>query len=82
MYERVKRGIILFMADTIDKDLLQKIEAHLAQTGTKDWEFGRKSINDPALVDDLRAGRELRRGTRDRVLAFLAKPLSEQQRAS
>lgn len=69
------------MAKSRDTELLNEIQAFLTETGMKPWEFGRKAINDPKLWAGLRKGRELRRSTRARVLAFLAKPLSEAKSA-
>lgn len=66
------------MSDTPDPHLLHEIESFLASTGMKEWAFGRKAVNDPKLVDQVRAGRELRKGTRDRVLAYLAEARREQ----
>lgn len=62
-----------------DLELLQRVEAYIARTGLKEWAFGRAAINDPALVAQLRTGRELRRGTRQKVLAFLESDLESRQ---
>jgi len=69
------------MDRALDHELIQEIEAYLAKTGMKPWEFGRKALNDPALWDDLRTGRELRRGTRERVRAYIAQPIQSGEAA-
>ncbi len=51
--------------------LLSIIERHLRRTGTTPTRFGREAVRDPRFVRDLRAGREPRRRTADRVLAYL-----------
>lgn len=38
-------------------DLLQKIEQHLAMTGTAPATFGRAVLNNPNFVFDLRSGK-------------------------
>lgn len=53
-------------------DLLPKVEKFLSETGMTPTEFGRLAMRDPVLVNDLRAGRELRRKSRERVLMFIA----------
>jgi len=52
-------------------ELLEKIEAYLARTGTRASTFGRLAIGDPRFVDDLRCGRRPRQKTRERVNAYL-----------
>lgn len=59
------------MSRSPDHEFLQRVEAYLARTGLKEWAFGRFAANDPALVPQLRDGRELRRATRERVTAFM-----------
>lgn len=58
-------------ASLTDPTLL-KVEAFLKKTGMKPWRFGRDAAQDPKLVDQLRAGRELRRDTRDKIESFIA----------
>ena len=53
-------------------DLLAMIEAHCARSGMSKSAFGTEALGDPRLVDDLREGREPRRKTVNRVLAFMA----------
>lgn len=52
-------------------ELLEKIEAYLARTGTRASTFGRLAIGDPRFVDDLRCGRRPRKKTQERVNAYL-----------
>ena len=51
--------------------LLTKIERHLRATATPPSRFGREAAHDPRFVFDLRNGREPRRTTVTRVLAFM-----------
>ncbi|MCE3543951.1 MULTISPECIES: hypothetical protein [unclassified Sphingomonas] len=51
--------------------LLFTINAYLARTRMPPATFGRRAINDPRLVHDLRQGRALRAATLARVLAFM-----------
>lgn len=58
--------------DTIhEQEILTEIEAFCARTGMAKTAFGRGAVNDPSLVADLEAGRELRRRQRERVRAFM-----------
>ncbi len=52
--------------------LLRTIERHLERTGLTPTRFGRESIGDPRLIDDLKNGREPRARTAARVMAFIA----------
>lgn len=54
--------------------LHREVEAYLRKTGMAPTAFGRAAASDPRLVTDMRAGRELRPSTRDRVRAYLAAP--------
>lgn len=54
-----------------DADLISTIERFLAAHSMPPTTFGRRSIGDANLIDDLRAGRELRRATRQRVREFM-----------
>lgn len=54
-----------------ESDLLTRIEKFVAATGMSPWAFGRAAIKDTNLIDDLRAGRELRRATRERVEQYM-----------
>ena len=58
------------MGDT--DPLLGDIEQYLSDSGMSATAFGVATVNDPALVRDLRAGREPRRATRCRIREFLA----------
>lgn len=51
--------------------LLAAIDRHLRRTGMSQTRFGREAINDPNLVQQLRAGRELRSSTVQRIHAYL-----------
>ena len=53
-------------------DVLATVQGYLKSTGLPPTLFGRRAINDPRLVGDLRNGRELRAGTRARVEAYIA----------
>lgn len=52
-------------------DLTAAVEGFLTQHGMEPTRFGRLAVNDPKFVFDLREGREPRRATRDRVVAFM-----------
>jgi hypothetical protein len=54
-------------------ELLEQIEAYLAQTRTSPSTFGRVAVGDPRFVKDLREGRQPRSTTEARVKAFLAR---------
>ncbi len=53
------------------KELIDEIELYLATSGMNPSRFGLAAVNDPKLVFDLRAGREPRRATCDRIRAFM-----------
>lgn len=53
-------------------ELLEQIEAYLMRSGVSPSTFGRLAVGDPRFVGDLKAGRKLRRGTRERVNAYLS----------
>lgn len=52
-------------------ELLEQIEAYLAQTRTSPSTFGRHVVADPRFVQDLRDGRRPRRKTCQKVSEFL-----------
>ena len=54
--------------------ILPAVEAFLAREGISPTSFGKNAVNDPALVPDLRKGRELRKKTREKIFAFLSHP--------
>lgn len=63
-----------YRPDTVDSTaMLARIEAHLTALGTSATVFGRKAINDPSFVFELRKGRRVTRRTASRVDAYLAK---------
>lgn len=51
--------------------LLQRIERHLRQRRMSQTRFGREAVGDPNLVSQLKAGRELRAATLQRVTNYL-----------
>jgi 2,4-dienoyl-CoA reductase-like NADH-dependent reductase (Old Yellow Enzyme family) len=57
-------------------DLLEQVESYLAQTRVPPSTFGRMALGDPRFVDDLRAGRKLRRKTQERVRCYLMRARS------
>lgn len=71
---RTNVALFNYRPDTVDATaLLERIEAHLTTRRTSATVFGRKAINDPNLVFDLRKGRRVTRRTVQRVEAYLAK---------
>ena len=52
-------------------ELLEQVESYLARTKLPPSTFGRMALGDPRFVDDLRAGRKLRRKTQERVRCYL-----------
>lgn len=55
-----------------DADILNLIEGFCKRHDMPPTTFGRKAIGDANLIDNLRAGRELRRATEARVSNFMA----------
>ena len=53
-------------------ELLDQIEAYIAQAQIPPSRFGRLSAGDPRLVADLKAGRKLRCKTEDRIRRYLS----------
>lgn len=51
--------------------LLPRIDRYLRHTNTPPTTFGRRVVNDPRLVGDLRRGRELGPRVAGRVVHFL-----------
>ncbi|WP_152639880.1 hypothetical protein [Sphingobium bisphenolivorans] len=63
-----------YRPDTLDAfPLLARIEAHIIARGTSPTVFGRKVVNDPSFVFELRKGRRVTSRTAKRVEAYLAK---------
>ena len=58
------------MSADLDPVLVQ-IESFLVEHGMSATAFGQAALNDPTLVRELRAGRECKRLTRTRILAFI-----------
>lgn len=59
--------------DIPERDLVCAIDEFLDATLMSPHRLGVETVNDGHLVADLRGGRELRRATRERVLAFMAR---------
>ena len=57
-------------------ELLEQVESYLARTRVPPSRFGRMAVGDPRFVDDLRAGRKLRRKTQERVRRYLTRAQS------
>lgn len=57
-------------------ELLEQVESYLVRSRVPPSTFGRMAVGDPRFVDDLRAGRKLRRKTRERVRCYIAEALS------
>ena len=53
-------------------DILAAIEQFLRASGMSAKAFGDSAAGDPALVYEMRKGRELRRATRARIRAFIS----------
>lgn len=53
--------------------ILERIEAHLRERKMSPSRFGREAVNDWKFVSQLRAGREPRTKTIERVLRYLEK---------
>lgn len=51
--------------------LLLRIEQHLRRHRMTPTRFGRESIGDPNLVEQLRCGRELRTATAQKIIDYL-----------
>lgn len=51
--------------------LLGEIEQYIERHGLSPTRFGRLAVKDPRFVEDLRSGRLPRRGTLERVSAFM-----------
>lgn len=52
-------------------DLISDIETFCRAHGMPEYRFGLEAVNDRRLVPDIRAGRELRRATIERVRTFM-----------
>jgi 2,4-dienoyl-CoA reductase-like NADH-dependent reductase (Old Yellow Enzyme family) len=57
-------------------ELLEQVENYLARTRVRPSTFGRRALGDPRFVEDLRAGRKLRRETQERVRCYLTRTQS------
>ncbi len=57
--------------------ILGAVERFLTASGMSPPMFGRKAANDPALVHDMRAGRDLRWSTRARIRAFISAEMAD-----
>jgi hypothetical protein len=54
-------------------ELITDIDAFLAERDMNQTDFGKRSIGDPNLYRKLKAGRDLRISTLDRIRVFMAK---------
>ncbi|MCH9750890.1 MAG: hypothetical protein K0U61_01595 [Alphaproteobacteria bacterium] len=55
--------------------LLADIESFLRATGMSHTKFGKLVANDTALITELRAGRDIRLGTADKIRDYMASAL-------
>ncbi|PZN96114.1 MAG: hypothetical protein DCF31_04875 [Alphaproteobacteria bacterium] len=60
--------------------LLATVERHLRRRAIPPSRFGRDVVGDPRFVFDLRRGREPRPAMADRVLAFIAREVNDNDR--
>jgi len=60
-------------APALPRITLQAVAAFCARHGIPESRFGRESVNDPALVLNMRRGRELRSATEARVRAHMGR---------
>jgi hypothetical protein len=66
-----------------EHDLIERIEAFLSVSGMKPTAFGKLAIGDANLLAQLKAGRELRRVTRARIInTIIEHPENETPRLS
>jgi len=69
---------------SIRDELLTDIERFLRTSGMDHTRFGKEALNDPSFVTRLRAGKDVRTGTVDRIRKFIAdncRPLARRRRA-
>lgn len=52
-------------------DLIQQIEEFMEANQLSEWQFGEQAVNDRHFVRQLRAGRDLRMSTVDKVRRFM-----------
>lgn len=62
--------------------ILSEAERFIADSGIPPTTFGRRAIGDANLIDNLRAGRELRRATEARVRHFMASHNAAEQQGA
>jgi 2,4-dienoyl-CoA reductase-like NADH-dependent reductase (Old Yellow Enzyme family) len=55
----------------METQLLEQIEQYLVRTQLSPTRFGRIVVRDPRFVEDLRAGRQPRQRTMEKVSAYL-----------
>jgi homoserine dehydrogenase len=66
----------------MDPDIFrERVERAIEGSGLTPTEFGRQAVGDPTYVFYLRKGRESRKDTRDKILAFI-RSLPKQRRAA
>lgn len=56
----------------IEAEIIEEIEAFCVRVGMTPTMFGKRAMNDSALMTNLRSGRELRRSTAKRLRRFMA----------
>jgi hypothetical protein len=56
---------------SIRDELLRDIERFLTRTGMDHTRFGKEALNDPAFVSRLRAGKDVRTRTVERIRKFI-----------
>ncbi|MCX7366319.1 MAG: hypothetical protein NTV97_31510 [Alphaproteobacteria bacterium] len=61
------------MTRTMSEQFLARVEAFLANTGTKPSIFGQYAVGDTAFLLNLRRGRSPTLATADKVLAYIDK---------
>ena len=54
-----------------EAELLAKIEKYAKKTGITLTEFGRRSVNNPALVTRLKQGKTLTMGTMNKAIQYM-----------
>ncbi len=69
------------MSSITTHPILTEIEAFLAAKDVTPSVFGSSAVNDPRFVFDLRAGREPRRATLEKVIAFMREAPPRQDKA-
>lgn len=66
--------------NSIARDLLSEIEAFRADHGMAETTLGMRAVGDPNLVRQIKAGRDLRMSTIQKVRDFISNSPSQQPR--